>query len=115
MTIEEIAAETERVLKMGVALEALGAKKKAAREKLLAIEEKFFALNDKYVAEYNALREKKVALGVIVNCVPKEVQNSSFGCMNCMYASCECKNGVNYKPRTTSSGKPSCAGYVYYD
>jgi len=36
---------------------------------------------------------------------------NDFGCLNCLYASCECKSGSLYKPK----GKDSCESYVYFD
>ena len=49
----------------------------------------------------------------------EEVRISKFGCMNCLYAGCECKNYSNFKPDwyEGSSKKlyPTCKGYTYYD
>jgi len=46
--------------------------------------------------------------------VPQEVRTSTFGCINCLWASCECKQGSNYKEEL-EKGKKYCASYTYYD
>lgn len=48
--------------------------------------------------------------------VPEEVRCSKFGCVNCLWASCECKLGSKYRPYyDTSEKKTACDSYTYYD
>lgn len=49
-----------------------------------------------------------------VKVVPSEVKGSEFGCRNCLWAGCECKNGMKYKAVTDGS-KRACESYTYYD
>ncbi len=56
----------------------------------------------------------------IANKVPAEVRGSNFGCSNCLWASCECKQGSMYKesePYKDMKNKkhPTCEAYTYYD
>lgn len=46
--------------------------------------------------------------------VPAEVKGSKFGCANCLWASCECKNGSKYVP-STYKGEKTCGAYTYCD
>ena len=49
---------------------------------------------------------------------PPEVRSSNFGCMNCLWASAECRKGSKYQPKTVKMGGkviPSCKAYTYYD
>lgn len=50
---------------------------------------------------------------------PKEVRSSPLGCVNCLWASCECSFGSKYKPcKKVSYGRKkvaTCEGYTYYD
>jgi hypothetical protein len=50
----------------------------------------------------------------IIKEVPQEVKNSRFGCINCLWASIECKQGSKYKEEF-EKGKKFCATYTYYD
>ena len=47
--------------------------------------------------------------------VPAEVKSSEYGCRNCLWCSCECKNGSKYSPRLIDDKIPSCSAYVFYD
>lgn len=52
--------------------------------------------------------------------VPPEVKRSTFGCTNCLWASCECKAGSKYRPEPDFKdchGKKhaTCGAYTYYD
>ena len=46
--------------------------------------------------------------------VPEEVKSSEFGCVNCLWASIECKQGSKYR-EVIKKGKPCCDAYTYYD
>lgn len=50
---------------------------------------------------------------VIVHVVPEACQFHTFGCVNCLWQSCECKGGSMYVP--TSDPETPCKSYVYYD
>lgn len=43
--------------------------------------------------------------------VPEAVKSNQFGCRNCLWQSCECKDGSMYEPKSENS----CNNYVYYD
>jgi hypothetical protein len=43
--------------------------------------------------------------------VPHEVKINKFGCNNCLWASCECKQGSMYQPKDNNG----CKAYTYYD
>jgi len=47
--------------------------------------------------------------------VPDDVRFATFGCINCLYQSCECKCGSRFAPDMAYDGSPSCKGYAYYD
>lgn len=48
--------------------------------------------------------------------VPAAVKSSLFGCMNCLWASIECKNGSNYvETKRKAFGNPTCEGYTDFD
>lgn len=47
----------------------------------------------------------------VVREVPKEVQNSEFGCRNCLWLCVECKGGSKYN----ECGHGPCMAYAYYD
>lgn len=61
----------------------------------------------------------------VENNVPKEVRGSRFGCRNCLWHSCECRQGSMYKEeievvRPDKRSKKtveqkSCSNYTYYD
>ncbi|KKM99291.1 hypothetical protein LCGC14_1149270 [marine sediment metagenome] len=44
--------------------------------------------------------------------VPREVKLSEFGCRNCLWNCCECRDGSMYKPEGTPV---KCKAYTYYD
>lgn len=46
--------------------------------------------------------------------VPKEVRCSRFGCINCLWNSCECKSGSKYSSKIVD-GKLGCKSYTYFD
>lgn len=43
------------------------------------------------------------------------VRCAEFGCVNCLYAGCECENGSRFVPARTKDNKPTCKGYTYCD
>lgn len=46
----------------------------------------------------------------------EDVKRSEFGCMNCLWASCECMHGSKFEAATTRDGKQlTCKSYTYYD
>jgi hypothetical protein len=45
--------------------------------------------------------------------VPQKVKASNYGCPNCLWASCECRQGSMYKPKTDKD--INCKAYTYYD
>lgn len=48
--------------------------------------------------------------------VPEDVRLSEFGCRNCLYQGCECRNGSRYTPSDRRpDGHPTCEAYAYYD
>lgn len=50
--------------------------------------------------------------------VPESVRRSRFGCINCLWAGIECKEGSKYRPaleKTEYKAKGDCEGYTYYD
>lgn len=47
--------------------------------------------------------------------VPEAVCSSEFGCRNCLYQSCECRNGSRYEPTPPVQGHPTCRCYAYCD
>ena len=47
------------------------------------------------------------------NPVPPKVRSSRFGCLNCLWFSCECQAGSMYKPKAENDIE--CRGYNYYD
>jgi len=50
---------------------------------------------------------------------PKEVRSSPLGCVNCLWASCECSFGSKYmasdKVDFGRKKVATCKGYTYYD
>ncbi len=44
--------------------------------------------------------------------VPQEAKTGDFGCVNCLWASIECKSGSMYVPKEKSK---QCDNYTYYD
>ena len=52
-----------------------------------------------------------VRFNVKPNPVPSEVRISQFGCINCLWLSCECNSGSMYKPNK----ERECQAYTYYD
>ncbi|KKN12480.1 hypothetical protein LCGC14_1016040 [marine sediment metagenome] len=54
-------------------------------------------------------------LGVTSNAppssVPQKVKISEFGCINCLWNSCECSRGSMFK----LTPKGECENYTYYD
>ena len=49
----------------------------------------------------------------VKNNVPDNVRSSKFGCVNCLWASCECKQGSMFK--NEKAGFAECSNYTYYD
>jgi len=45
--------------------------------------------------------------------IPETVKVSEFGCVNCLWAGIECRNGSKYAPK--NGDKNSCGGYTYFD
>ena len=44
----------------------------------------------------------------------EKTKKSRFGCVNCLWAGCECKGGENFY-FTSYNGVASCKRYTYYD
>jgi len=44
----------------------------------------------------------------------KKLKNSEFGCVNCLWASIECKDMSKFEPKNYNN-IPSCKSYTYYD
>lgn len=45
----------------------------------------------------------------------EEVKRSEFGCVNCLWNSCECTVASKFSPDRASDGQPTCKSYTYYD
>lgn len=45
--------------------------------------------------------------------VPEKVKQSTFGCINCLWASNECSHSSRYSPKSTTD--EACSYYTYYD
>lgn len=43
-----------------------------------------------------------------------DIRFSTFGCINCLWNHCECKNGSRFIPNVYQ-GHPSCKSYAFYD
>ncbi len=42
------------------------------------------------------------------------VESSIFGCRNCLYQGCECRNRTRFVPEIYDN-KPTCKNYCYFD
>ncbi|MBF0554279.1 MAG: hypothetical protein HQK96_06910 [Nitrospirae bacterium] len=45
----------------------------------------------------------------------ENIKSSIYGCMNCLWAGCECKNQSKFQAEKTVQGKATCKGFTYYD